>query len=187
MKSVTLDKDFLVRDITNFTSNFTWRNQCFVSIEWYWGCCVLLDWWPTFAPLEKITFLKLGVMFREIYDTNIFQVWYPSIDIRFILTRVKFEDGLTISVLKTKATFYKNLQPEIIKFLKKSNLFNDRPPNFISHTPFFFSNAPKVAICQDLARRCMSELLRQLEHIQKSKLWLWFSNRFYLLNETWFG
>jgi hypothetical protein len=39
---------------------------------------------------------------------------------------VKFEDGLSISFLKNRATRHKNLELEILKFLKKSNVFKRR-------------------------------------------------------------
>jgi hypothetical protein len=55
----------------------------------------------------------------------------------FILPHVELEDGLSISVLKTKATRPKNLQQEIVKFLKKSSVFKRRPPTLF-HTLFLF-------------------------------------------------
>jgi hypothetical protein len=63
--------------------------------------------------------LGLKVVFREAYSTGILQFWHLSIDIRFILLHVEFEDGLSISVVKAKTTRRKTLQLEIVKFLKK--------------------------------------------------------------------
>jgi hypothetical protein len=84
------------------------------------------------GPLESVTVLGLGVVFREAYVIGIFQIWYRSIDIHFILLHVKFEYGLFISVMQNRAIRHKNLQLEIEKFLKKSS----RRPLFF-HTPPF--------------------------------------------------
>jgi hypothetical protein len=45
---------------------------------------------------------------------------------------VEFEDGLSISFLKNMATRYKNLDVEIVKFLKKSNVFKRRRRAFLT-------------------------------------------------------
>jgi hypothetical protein len=72
---------------------------------------------PTLGPLESIDVSGLSVVFGETYNTGILQVWYFSIDTHFILFPVEFEDGLSIPVLQNRATYPKNMQPEI-KFPK---------------------------------------------------------------------
>jgi hypothetical protein len=71
--------------------------------------------------LESVAILGLNVALTGAYNTDVLQVWYRSIDIHFILFYVKFEDGLSTSVLNTEATRLKKLHLEIEKFLKKSN------------------------------------------------------------------
>jgi hypothetical protein len=60
-----IDMDFLTKDITNITSNYTSANKCFVSNEWCQGCWVWVDELPTLGPPETVVVLKLGVVFRE--------------------------------------------------------------------------------------------------------------------------
>ncbi|SAL99446.1 hypothetical protein [Absidia glauca] len=48
------------------------------------------------GPPEPAAVLELNEEFREAYSKAIVQVWYPSIDIHFILLHVEFEDGLSI-------------------------------------------------------------------------------------------
>jgi hypothetical protein len=67
---------------------------------------------PTLGPLESVANLGLSVVFREPYSASILQFWYILIDIRFILLHVEFEEGLSISVVKNRATRYEKLQLE---------------------------------------------------------------------------
>jgi hypothetical protein len=55
-------------------------------------------------PLESVAVLRLDGEFRDAYNTGMLHVWYLVIDMHFILLHVKFEGGLSISILKTKAT-----------------------------------------------------------------------------------
>jgi hypothetical protein len=73
-------------------------------------CWVLVDEWPTLGPLKSVAVLGLRVVFTDKYDLSILQIWYLSIDIHVILLHMIFEDALSISVSKTRATCYKNLQ-----------------------------------------------------------------------------
>jgi hypothetical protein len=59
--------------------------------------------------------LELSGEFKEPYSIGTLQLWYPLTDMHFILPHVEFEDELSISILKNKATCYKNLQLEIEK------------------------------------------------------------------------
>jgi hypothetical protein len=70
----------------------------------------------TLRPLELVAVLGLSVVFREANHTNILPFRYHSIDIHFIFLHVKFEDGLSISGLKNKATRRKNCKLEIESF-----------------------------------------------------------------------
>jgi hypothetical protein len=85
----------------------------------------------TLGCRETIAILKLSVVLKDAHSTDILQVWYHSIGIHFILLHVKIEDGLSISVLKNRATCHKNLELEIVKVLKKSNAAR------LFHTPLF--------------------------------------------------
>jgi hypothetical protein len=82
------------------------------------------------GPLETVAVLDLCVVFREAHNTFILQVWCHLIDIHSTLLHVKFEDGSSIPILKTKATRHKNLQLEIEKFPKKKNQSPACPFNF---------------------------------------------------------
>jgi hypothetical protein len=79
----------------------------------------LVDHYRRLGPLESVAVLALDVGFREAYNTGILQVWYHLIDIHFSILHVKFEDRLSISLLKNKATRTKNVELEIVKFLKR--------------------------------------------------------------------
>jgi hypothetical protein len=128
--------DCLIKKITNLISNFTWRKWCFISTEWCQGFWVLVVELPTLGSLELVALLGLNVAFIGAYSTDILQFWYHSIDIHSILLYVEFEDGLSISILKIRATHPKKLQLEIKKFLKKSKC---RHPPIFSNPAFSIS------------------------------------------------
>jgi hypothetical protein len=87
------------------------------------------------GPLESVAVSGLTGKFRQAYNTDILQVWYLSIDMPSILLHMEFEDGLSISVLKNRATCHKNLQLGIEKFLR----VKDRWP-ILFHTPPFWKS-----------------------------------------------
>ncbi|SAL97171.1 hypothetical protein [Absidia glauca] len=101
------------------------------------------------GPLESVSVLGLSVVFREVGDTDIRQVWYLSIDTQFPLFHVEFEDGLSTLVLQNREPRHKNL--------RKSNVFNGPPAHFISHPAFVKLSFAYVAIGLDLAHQRMSE------------------------------
>jgi hypothetical protein len=80
--------------------------------------------------------LGLNVVFREEDNTATLQILYHPEDRHFILFHVEFKDGLSILVLKNKATRYKNLPLEIEKSLKKSNVLNGRSPAVFHTLPY---------------------------------------------------
>jgi hypothetical protein len=98
-----------------------------------------------------------------------------------VVLRMYFEDGLSIPMLKNRATCYKNLQLELVKFLKKSNVFRGRPAHL-----YFKRRRFQMLVCvdQDSAHQFMSEFPRWLEHIQKSEVMEMVQSRFYSRNET---
>jgi hypothetical protein len=76
-----------------------------------------------------------------------FQFLHISIDIRFTLSHVEFEEGLSIAAMKNKATRYKSVQLQIEKFLKSQVA---RPLYF---KPRFFKlsvscNRSRLRVCQ---------------------------------------
>jgi hypothetical protein len=77
---------------------------------------------PTLGSLESVADLGINVALKDEYDTCILQFWYLLIDMHFILLHVEFEDGLSVSFLKNKATCHKKLQLEIDKGSKKGQL-----------------------------------------------------------------
>jgi hypothetical protein len=66
-----LNMHFLIDEITNLFSNFTWRKQCFLPIDWYQWRRVWVYPLPTFGPLESVTVLRLNVAFKEAYNAGI--------------------------------------------------------------------------------------------------------------------
>jgi hypothetical protein len=62
---------------------------------------------PTLEPLESVAVLGLRVAFKDVYSTDILQVWYHSIDIHFFFIHVQFEDWLSIQFLKSGQLFTK--------------------------------------------------------------------------------
>jgi hypothetical protein len=87
-------------------------------------------------PLKSVAVLGLSVVFTYVYNADILGVWYPSIDIPFILLHVEFEDGSFRSVLKNKATRNKNFQPEIVK-VENVKYVQTPPAHFISQLAIF--------------------------------------------------
>jgi hypothetical protein len=73
------------------------------------GDWVLMDGGPTLKPLTSAAVLGLGVAFTATYNTGILQVWYHLIDRHFNLLHVRFEDELSISLLKNRATWAQKL------------------------------------------------------------------------------
>jgi hypothetical protein len=78
---------------------------------------------------------------------------------------VKFEDALSISVLKNRASRYKNLRLEIEQFLKMSNVLNIRPPT-ISNPAFF-------KVCNRSTSACQS-FQDDWNRLKRVKPWRWF-------------
>jgi hypothetical protein len=98
---------FLVKEITNITSNLTRRMQYILSTKWYQEGWV---WWMNFRlwwPLKSVAVWGLSVVFREACNTNILTFRYDSIEIQSILIHVEFEDWLYIPVLKKGQLFTK--------------------------------------------------------------------------------
>jgi hypothetical protein len=77
---------------------------------------------------------------------------------------VEFEDELSISLLRNKATLYKNLPLEIVKFLKKSNACNGRLPTFIFQPPLLLNSWA----LQSVKTGRKSKFPRVLEHVLKN-------------------
>jgi homogentisate 1,2-dioxygenase len=67
-----------------------------------------LDEWPLLIPLQQGAFLRLLVAFTDPLGIKVPVSWYQSIDMHCIVLLVKFEGGLTISVLRKKALFITN-------------------------------------------------------------------------------
>jgi hypothetical protein len=55
------------------------------------------------------------VAFRGAYSAGMLQIGHSSIDMYSIPLHVEFENGLSISVMKNKATRNKNVPMEIVK------------------------------------------------------------------------
>lgn len=70
--------------------------------------------------LGSVRALRLSIVFIDANNTEKLQIYHHSTGIYFALLYVKFEDELSISVLKNRATPHKNLQRKVEKFLKKS-------------------------------------------------------------------
>jgi hypothetical protein len=66
-----------------------------------------MDELSTLASLKSVPVFGLAEVFTDTFDAGVLQVWYPSIDIHSTLLHVTFEDGLSISVLKNRATCHK--------------------------------------------------------------------------------
>jgi hypothetical protein len=116
-------------------------------------------------------------VFTDTYHKDIFQIWCLSIGMHFTLTHVELEDGLSILVLKTRPICHKNLQLEIVKFLKKSQLCS--PAHYISHPAFF-----KLSCIRSRIAALVCQIFQADWNMQKSKVIVMCSRRFYLQNET---
>lgn len=64
---------------------------------------------PSFGAFKSVTILMLCVVFTDACNINIFQFYNHSIDMHCGLFHVNFEDELSISLLRDKATRSKNL------------------------------------------------------------------------------
>jgi hypothetical protein len=68
---------------------------------------VLVDERSTLGSLESVAVLEVCVVFGAVTSTGILLFWYLSVAIHFIIIHVQFDDGLSISVLKIRATHHK--------------------------------------------------------------------------------
>jgi hypothetical protein len=141
-------------------------------IQGYWG---LVHDVPILRPLEFIAVLRLCAVFREAYSTFILHVWYHLIDMHFIIIYMEFEDELSISVLKTRAIYHKHLHLEIVKFLKRSNLFKGRLP--LDFTPRLFPT--------HVRRSRLSTMAYISNTLKRVKSWRWVKQ--FLLNGSDYG
>jgi hypothetical protein len=172
-----LDIYFLMKEITNLTSNFTRIKECFLPTGWCQRCWALMDKVPTSGLQESVAVLGLSVGLTDTYHTGILQFWYHPIDRHFILLHVKFENVLFISVLKIRAIRHKNPQLVIVKFLKKSNVFKRRPPTLLTPSPFSDSRSRLrcTGTCQGFHN--------DLSMFKRVKPWRWLQVDFYWLDE----
>jgi hypothetical protein len=88
----------------------------------------------------------------------------------FILPHVEFEDGLSISVVKNKATCHKKLQLEIDKVFKNGQL---RPPTWSILPAAPFWNA-----CVSSSRSRVRASLKDRNTIKRVKSTRWFQTGF---------
>jgi hypothetical protein len=95
-----LKMDFLMKRVTNLISNF--NKNFFLSTELCPRCWVLVDGMPILGPLELVAVFPLGVVATDIYSTGIHYFGCHSTDMHFISFHVKFEAGLSISVLRKR-------------------------------------------------------------------------------------
>jgi hypothetical protein len=75
---------------------------------------------PTLGRIEPVPVLELKIVFREACITGIHQIWCLLIDIHSIAFHVKFEDRLSTSVLRNRATRCKKVQLYKSKSFQKS-------------------------------------------------------------------
>lgn len=73
---------------------------------------IFSDHKPSLGTLQSVAALRLCADFTDEYSTGMLQFYYLSIDVHCILLHVEFVDWLSISVLRDKATQYKNLPLE---------------------------------------------------------------------------
>jgi hypothetical protein len=59
-------------------------------------------------PLQLVAFGGLLVAFTDSYNINMRVSWYQSIEMHCIVLPVKYEGGLSISVLKNEQLFTQN-------------------------------------------------------------------------------
>jgi hypothetical protein len=121
---------------------------------------------PTLWALKLIAVLGLGGEFREARNISILH----SIDIHSILFHVKFEDGLSISVMNNRVARPKNLRA----VSKKSQ--DVRPLHF---KPRLLQILVCFEIGQDMVHRCLSKSSRWLDYIQKIQVIEMISSMFY--------
>jgi hypothetical protein len=168
------DMAFLVKQITNLTSNLTWRTLYISSNESYQERWV---WWTDYRllrPLKSVAVLELSLVFRQVCNTYILHFWYHSIDIHSIFLHMEFEDGLSIQVMRKGQLFTK------IYSWKSKSLKKVKPPaHFISNPALSNSRA----IGQDWAYRCMSGFPSWI--FKRVKSWRWFQVGFICWTRLW--
>lgn len=69
-----------------------------------------------FEHFKTVAVWGLCVMLTDAYNQEIVRSWYRSMHIDYTLLKVKFKDGLTISVLRNNQTHHKSLECEIDSF-----------------------------------------------------------------------
>jgi hypothetical protein len=76
-----------------------------------------LDILPTFKPLQSVAFLRLLLAFTDPSNIQMHVSWYHSTAKHCIVLPFKFEDGLSVSVLRKKS-FFPKLCISIFQILK---------------------------------------------------------------------
>jgi hypothetical protein len=119
---------------------------------------------PALGSLEPDAVVGLGIQLTDIYGKDIPQVWYLSIYVHFILFRVGFEDGLSISFLKNRASLLQKCTARNRKLSKKVKRVQRPPAHFFSHLAFFQKD--------EVIERVQSRFYSLIEIIARLRSWL---------------
>jgi hypothetical protein len=121
-----LNMDHLVNGKDNTASNFTHRQRCahylsndakHVGVSQRNSCH-----WVVF---HSVALLRLCVVLTDTYNIKVLCSWYRSIDVDCILFHVNFEGGLSMSVLRNRATSWSS---KPMSFQKSCNFKNFHHP-----------------------------------------------------------
>lgn len=112
-----LSLDFLVNEVDNSLSNFTWRKGCFLPIEWCkkWLCFSKMDR-RHLGVLQPVAVLSVCVSLVDAYNIGKVCSLHRSIEMGCVLLHVKFGNGSSISVLTNRETSSRNSSLETESF-----------------------------------------------------------------------
>lgn len=78
-------------------------------IEWCKGMQVFWNGASSLGSLQSVAICRLCVGLTDVYNIGIVHSWYQSIYTSCFLFIVKFEDGMSNSVLRNKATLFEKI------------------------------------------------------------------------------
>jgi hypothetical protein len=135
----------------HLTSNFQKQNcaSCLLNAD-----MDIIQSFPSWTVVQgcfkTIAVLGIRAALTTAYTIVVACIQHGSIDQSVIVFCVRFEGALSIVVLRNRATRYKKLELEIVKFLKKSTMFTLRHSPLFLLIPMFF----KPSWVDSTARYC---------------------------------
>jgi hypothetical protein len=113
---------FALSEMINPPSNSACKKVCFLSAKWCKRCRVFLDKLLFLRAFESVAVWELCVAWMDAYNVGRARFWHRVIDMDYILFRVQFQDGSSISLLRNRAHSLQKIGAQNRRVLKRSKL-----------------------------------------------------------------